>query len=78
MELAANCYTHKNSGYKMISEEDGFINDLGLDEWEYTAFLTTVEMQLGINITDEEEYSLYSGKLSGLIDLLTAKADKFA
>lgn len=77
LELAGSYYRNRGREYKTISEEDRFVNELGLNEWEYAAFVTTVEMQLGINITEKECDELYSGTLSGLIDLLCVKADNY-
>lgn len=76
LDLVNGYYNHKDPDYRSVSEDDTFIGDLSLDEWEYFAFLNVIEMQLGVKFTEKEEQELYSQNLKALIDLLCKKFDK--
>lgn len=73
LEIAGKYRNREISDYKPVAEEDAFVGALAMDEWEYFAFITEVEMQLGICITEKETSELYPRNLKALIDLLHEK-----
>lgn len=73
LEIAGKYRNHKIFDYKPVSEEDAFVGALAMDEGEYFAFITEVEMQLGISVTEQEMSELYPRNLKILIDLLHEK-----
>ena len=73
LELVNGYYNHKSPEDGPVSEDDSFINDLTLDEWEFVAFLNVIEMQMGVKFSEKEEQKLYPHNLKALIDLLCEK-----
>ncbi len=75
LELVNGYYNHKSPDDGPVSEDDSFISDLTLDEWEYLAFVNVIEMQMGVKFSEKETKKLYSRNLKALIDLLCKKLD---
>lgn len=73
LEIAGKYRNREFSDYMPAAEEDAFVGALAMDEWEYFAFITEVEMQLGVSVTEQETSELYPQNLKALIDLLHEK-----